>query len=238
MIDRSDRSRFFARASWALLATVLIGFAPTFYLREAFGMPAFPPYVFAHGALLTLWFAWFCLQTTSVSFGGVDLHRRLGVAGAVLAVPVALSGAQVALGYGPRQLSVHGAEATDVVRVSMVAWGNAGMLVAFVALFSIGVAKRRVAHVHRRLMYLSAVSLMPPALARIARNPVRELPEPLIMGGGLAVLLRSLALFDLRRRGRPHVATVLGGGALGVALVVSVGIGLTEPGRRLAFLLA
>ena len=238
MIDRPDRSRFFALASWALLATVLIGFAPTFYLREAFGMPSFPPYVFAHGVLLTLWFAWFCLQTTAVSFGRVDLHRRLGVVGAVLAVPVALSGVQVALGYGPRQLSVYGAEATDVGRVSMVAWGNAGMLGAFVAFFAIAVAKRRVAEVHRRLMYLSAVSLMPPALARIARNPVRELPEPLVMGGGLAALVGSLALFDLVRRGRLHRATVLGGVALGVALVVSVGIGLTEPGRRLAFLLA
>ena len=238
MIDRSSRSPFFARASWALLAIVLIGFAPTFYLREAFGMPSFPPYVLAHGALLTLWFAWFCLQTTSVRFGRVDLHRRLGVVGAALAVPVAFSGVQVALGYGPRQLSVYGAEATDVARVSMVAWGNAGMLAAFVALFSVAVAKRRVADVHRRLMYLSAVGLMPPALARIARNPIRELPEPLIMGGGLAVLIGSLALFDLVRRGRPHRATVLGGGALGAALVVSVGIGLTEPGRRLAFLLA
>ena len=238
MIDRPDHSRFFLYASYALLTIMLIGFAPSFYLRERFDMPAFPAYVFVHGVLLSAWFAWFCLQTTMVALGRVNRHRQLGVLGAVLAVPAALSGVVVAFGYGPRQLSVHGVEGTDVERVSMVAWGNIGMLIAFALLFTVAIARRRHHDVHRRLMYLAAVSLIPPALARIARNPIRELPEPVVMGGVLAALLGSLALFDVIRRGRPHRATVLGGGALGALLVVCVGIGLTEPGRQLAFLFA
>lgn len=238
MTDRPARSRFFLLASYALFAIMSIGFAPTFYLREAFDMPSFPPYVFAHGVLLTLWFGWFCLQTTLVASARVNWHRRLGVAGAVLAVPVALSGLLVAFGYGPRELSVHGIEMTDTTRVSMVAWGNVGMLVAFAAFFCTAVAQRARAERHRHLMYLAAVSLIPPALARIARNPIRELPEPIVMGGGLALLLGALALFDLGRHGRLQRVTVVGGGALGAILAVSVAIGLTGTGRRIAFLFA
>lgn len=238
MTHRPDRSRFFLYASYALFGIVLVGFAPTFYLRTLFGMPAFPAYVFAHGVLLTAWFAWFCLQTTLVARGRVDWHRRLGVAGVALAVPVAASGAAVALGYGPRLLGTYGAEGTDVTRVAMVVWGNIGMLIAFAVFFAAAVTLRRRTEIHRRLMYLAAVSLIPPALARIARNPIFELSEPAIMGGGLAILLGSLALFDRSQRARLHRMTVLGSGALGALLVVCVAVGLTGPGRRLAFLFA
>lgn len=238
MNHRPQRSRFFLYSSYALFAIVLAGFAPTFYLRAQFGMPAIPGYVFAHGVLLTAWYAWFCLQTSAVAAGRIAWHRRFGVAGAVLAVPVALSGAVVALCYGPRLLGTYGAAATDATRVSMVVWGNLGMLAAFVTFFSAGIYHRRRAGAHRRLMFLAAVSLVPPALARIARNPWRELPEPLVMGGGLGLLLIALAVTDRRTRSRLHPVTLIGGTAFTALLFVAVAIGRTEPGRRFAFLFA
>jgi hypothetical protein len=238
MTDWPRPSRFFLLASYALLAIVLVGFAPTFYLRDWFGAPGFPGYVFAHGVILTAWYGWFCVQTTAVALGRVDLHRRLGAIGIVLAVPVVVSGAAVALGYGPRMLGLYGAAGTDATRVAMVVWGNLGMLAAFVVFLAAAVFLRRRADVHRRLMFLAAVSLVPPALARIARNPWMALPEQVIIGGGLAVLLLALALTDHRQLARPHRATLIGGGALGGVLAVSVAIGRTDIGRSLAFLLA
>ena len=104
--------------------------------------------------------------------------------------------------------------------------------------WSAAIAWRRRADVHRRLMFLAAVSLIPPALARIARNPWQALPEQMIIGGGLALLLLALAVKDYRLQARPHRATVIGGAALGALLFASVAIGRTGVGRSLAFLFA
>ena len=84
MPESHRRSKFFLYVSYALLVIVLIGFSPTFYLRAFFDVPAIPLYVYAHGAALTAWFIWFCVQTTAVNNGSVALHRRLGAVGVTI----------------------------------------------------------------------------------------------------------------------------------------------------------
>ena len=67
-------SFFFVSAS-ALLLTLLIGFAPTLYLRAFFDAPPIPGYLYVHGGVLTAWFVWLLVQTTMVRLGRIAVHR-------------------------------------------------------------------------------------------------------------------------------------------------------------------
>jgi hypothetical protein len=71
------QGRFFLSMSAVMLCIVLVGFAPTFYLRAFFDVRPIPIYLYVHGAVLTGWFIWLLVQTSLVSARRVDLHRRL-----------------------------------------------------------------------------------------------------------------------------------------------------------------
>jgi hypothetical protein len=75
----------------------MAGFARTYYLKFAFGTPALPWLLHVHGALMTSWFALFFVQVNLIAARRVVLHRRLGVAGAVLAGLIVVVGIAVAL---------------------------------------------------------------------------------------------------------------------------------------------
>jgi len=66
-------------------------------LRRRSTSPVFKPlpipgYLYLHGIVLTSWFVWFTMQTFLIQSRRTALHRRLGVAGAVLAVAVPFAG--------------------------------------------------------------------------------------------------------------------------------------------------
>src|SRR6185503_20057862 len=86
------RDPFFAVISGLTLFIVLSGFTPTLYLRPVFKPVAIPGYLFLHGIVLTSWFAWFFMQALLIQSRRTALHRRLGVAGAVLAIAVPFAG--------------------------------------------------------------------------------------------------------------------------------------------------
>jgi hypothetical protein len=70
------RSSFFFWMSVLLLAFLVIGFAPSLYLRAYFETPPIPAYLHVHGAILTSWFVWLVIQTFMVRSGR---WRRIGV---------------------------------------------------------------------------------------------------------------------------------------------------------------
>ena len=159
MLELHLRSKFFLYLSFALLVIVLVGFSPTFFLRAYFDVPAIPLYVYAHGVALTAWFTWFCVQTTAVNRGRVDLHRRLGTIGISIGILVLVSGAVAALGLAPRLLEKYGNIDADFPRIVGVVWGNIGMLVAFTGFVVAAVFNRQRAEIHKRLMLLASISI-------------------------------------------------------------------------------
>src|SRR5512141_447358 len=82
------RNRFFLAMAGTLLLLVLVGFSPSLYLRVFFPVPPIPTYLHLHGAVLTSWFAWLCLQASLIQVGKPAVHRQLGVIGAVIGVAV------------------------------------------------------------------------------------------------------------------------------------------------------
>ncbi|MEO6226617.1 MAG: hypothetical protein ABIO61_02005 [Thermomonas sp.] len=148
---------------WAPLgafAIVFAGFARTFYLKEVFGTPPLSGLLMLHGVLMTAWFVLFIVQTRLVTAGRTDLHRRLGVGGALLALTILIVGPMVAitatkLGHspGPPPLVFLVVPLADMV--------------VFALLVGSGLAFRHRSDVHKRLMLLSCVGLLTAAIARI-----------------------------------------------------------------------
>ena len=85
---------FFMLLPIAAAIAVFVGFAPTYYLKGAYGTPPLRPLYHIHGFLFSTWMALLIIQPALVAARRTDLHRRIGVFGAVLAgvmVPAALA---------------------------------------------------------------------------------------------------------------------------------------------------
>src|SRR5678815_1698581 len=100
--EAAPHTSFFFWSSALLLSFLLVGFAPTLYLRALFAVAPIPGYLYVHGAVLTAWFAWLVVQTTMVRTGRIALHRRLGVVGAVIAAAVIVASLMATMGFVAR----------------------------------------------------------------------------------------------------------------------------------------
>ncbi|HEV2617498.1 MAG TPA: hypothetical protein VGU63_12910 [Candidatus Acidoferrales bacterium] len=81
VVDR----RFYTWVAVAAALVVFAGFARTYYLKEFFGTRSLALLLHVHGLVMTLWFLLFLVQVRLVAAHRTDLHRRLGVFGALLA---------------------------------------------------------------------------------------------------------------------------------------------------------
>ena len=198
------RGSFFFWISILLLALLVVGFSPTLYLRPAFDVEPIPGYLYVHGAVLTAWFVWLVVQATMVRFGRIAIHRKLGVAGVVIAVAVCFAGPMASIGAVSRIASLGvdfnsdmsvaapqlGVEGVTVIRfVSGVFWGNFTSIIVFAVFVAAAVLLRRDAQTHKRLMMLASISIVGPALARISRIPAlggEDGPFTMSSGGGPA----------------------------------------------------
>jgi hypothetical protein len=214
---RRSHDRFFLAMSIALLLLVLIGFARTFYLRAYFDVPDIVPpiypYLFLHGAVLTTWFVWLIVQTSVVARGRTDIHRRLGVVGAWIAVAVVVTAGTATLGVVPRMVASGWGVAANLLRFSAVVWINLNVIMSFALFVSIAFAFRRRSEIHKRLMLLASIYAVTPALARVGDIPAllltgsTETNEQLFLIGGLLTLLFALVVYDVVALRRVHRVT-------------------------------
>ena len=91
------RSAFFLVASVLMVLIVFLGFLPSFYLRFQFRTTPLPIHLIVHGVVMTAWMLLFLAQTVLVATLRSDLHRKLGIAGAVLAAIVVVVGVHATL---------------------------------------------------------------------------------------------------------------------------------------------
>ena len=87
---------FFSGMAVALLVSVFVGFAKSYYLAGVFKAPLPNLLVHIHGAVFSSWIFLLIVQTSLVAVGRVDVHRRLGLLGFCLACLVVILGVLVA----------------------------------------------------------------------------------------------------------------------------------------------
>jgi hypothetical protein len=201
--------RFFSAMALAMLATVFVGFAPSFFLRPLFpGWPAPAESIFyVHGVVFAAWIALLVTQALLVSAGRTDLHRRLGVIGAALAVVMVVLGTVAALVAARRATGFVGVPVPPLQFLAIPLFD----MVLFPCFVALGIAQRRTPQNHKRWMLLATIALL---AAAIARWPVLSGFGPLAFFGLTDLFVVALAVWDLRTRKRLHPVTLWGGLAL------------------------
>jgi hypothetical protein len=218
----SVERRFYLGMAFAMLATILLGFARSFFLRPLFpDLPTPPETIFyVHGTAFTAWLVLLVAQPVLVGIGRTDLHRRLGRVGAALAVAMVALGSAGALVAARRPTGF-----LDVpippLQFLAVPFFDMALFATFVAL---AIARRRDVHSHKRLMLLASVNLL---AAGIARWPFAMMAAgPPVYFGLSDLFIVALAAWDFRSRGRLHPATLWGG----LAIIVSQPLRLVVSG--------
>lgn len=211
---RAD-SRFYGWAAGLSAAIIFAGFARTFYLKSFFAAAPLSGLHWAHGVVMSLWLALLLVQVALVAGGRTDLHRRLGVAGFVLALLVVGVCVTLAIDAARRGAS----PAPGVTPLMFIAVPMADALV-FTVLAGAGLALRRRADFHKRLMLLATLAILAPGIARLPFDALRAGGLPVIFGLTLALVLLAIVVDTVRHR-RLHPAFGWGG----ALIVVSV------PGR-------
>lgn len=216
---------FYIYMALACAVTAFAGFAPTYFLRALSDLPPLSLRAHIHGAVFTAWMLLFVAQAALVRADRRDLHRHLGVVGAVLAAFMVWVGAWAALGVAVR-FEATGFRPHGLTPVAFLAI-ELGTVLQFAALICLAIALRRRADVHKRLMLLATISILPPAVARLHL-------ESYGLGGAytntlIAYLLVVVAAsFDFAHRRRVHAVYLWGGLAMLAWMFARAAIGRTE----------
>ena len=194
--------RFYVAAAIGAILVVFAGFARTYYLKGVFGTPAIPELVHVHGIVMTSWFLLFLVQVGLVATRRTNIHRKVGVGGTVLAalmvtvsVATAISAARRGVSPGPPPL------------VFLVI--PLGDLLVFSILVAAGISLRKKLATHKRLMLMSSMGILTPAIARIPLEFIAT-GGPLVFFGLTDLVILAVVAIDTVRNRRLHPAFAWG----------------------------
>ena len=153
----SAERRFYAGMAIAMVASIVAGFLPFYYLRGIIPSPVplapLTPLVHLHGAVFTAWMLLFLSQVLLVANRRSDLHRRLGISAMVLLPAMLVIGTRAAL--------YQVARASGPPVTSPLNWLSIPLLSVPVYTGLIGAALllRRNAQTHKRLMLIAMIEM-------------------------------------------------------------------------------
>ena len=211
---------FYTGMAAVLLIIVFLGFSRTYYLRPAFHPEPLQALLHVHGFVFTLWIALFITQTTLIATRRTRTHMRLGVAGGVLAVLMLIIGTLTAL-VRAKSFAPPPGFSSPLVFLTI----PLGDMLGFAILVGAAFYYRRRLDIHKRLMLLATIGLLPAAIARL---PYLMPYGPIAFFGLTDLLIVPCLVYDVVTRGRPHRATVLAGAFIIISHVLRVPIGNTR----------
>lgn len=225
----SAERRFFTIMSIAMLLVAYVGFARSFFLRPLFPdwpAPAEPIFI-VHGVFFSAWCVLLVVQALLIGVRRVDIHRKLGIAGAFVALGMIVLGLVGSLVAANRPTGFVGVDVPPL-QFLVVPFFD---LAFFACFFGLALANRANPQAHKRLVVLATVSLLGAAFARFPI--VWQSLNPFVFYGLADLFIVALAVWDFRTRGGLHPVTRWGG----LALIVSVParLALSETAAWLAF---
>jgi hypothetical protein len=234
---REAKRWFYAWMAGACVLIAFVGFAPTYWLQLAPGTFVGSPLLHVHGLLFSAWPLYLLLQTVLVARGRVARHRAWGLLGVSLATAMVFVGfavandvlaVRLAAGYGDRARAFHIAS-TSIITLF-------GILVVAAI---VNVSRPEV---HKRLMLLATISMLPPAIARLffavsvgigpglrpGIGPPRTVESILAPTLIADALILAGVIYDMRTRGRAHPAYLIGGAIILAVQVLRVPMSTTQ----------
>ena len=193
---------FFSGMALLILASVFLGFAHSYYLAGVFHAPLPSLIIHVHGAVFSTWILLLVTQTSLVSAGRVDIHRRLGIAGFLLACLMIVLGVLAATDALSRPNPPSGLDVKTFYIIPMT-----DMLI-FAVLVFFAFRARFNPPAHKRLILVATTALM---IAAIARWPLAMIyRKPLAAALLTYVFLLLLVAYDLWSTHKVHRATLWG----------------------------
>jgi FtsH-binding integral membrane protein len=191
---------FFSTMAVLLLGSVFLGFARSYYLAGMFHAPLPSAIIHVHGALFSSWILFLLAQTTLVASGRTDIHRRIGIAGFLLACLMVVVGVWAATNSLARSGGPPGIDPKTFYIIPIT-----DMLI-FAVLVFFAYRARFDSAAHKRIIIIATVTLM---IAAVARWPI-----PVVRGNPLTAALLSyvfllmLVAYDLWSTHKVHRATI------------------------------
>jgi uncharacterized membrane protein YozB (DUF420 family) len=183
--------RFFGIAAALVIAAILFGFGQSFYLKPFFGgEPIARSIIYVHGFVMAAWVLLFTVQVYFISSKKIKLHQKLGWLGVGLAVLVFVTGMMVTIAaakYGTAS-APPGIPPLDFMIVPF------GDMIIFVILFGSAIYYRKNSPNHKRLMLLTMINFLPPAIARFPGGMTNEFGPLWFYGVPTVITLALIAL--------------------------------------------
>jgi FtsH-binding integral membrane protein len=200
-IRRQTDRLFFTGMALASLLTMLVGFAPTYFIRGS-SLPPLSLTYQVHGAIFTAWIVLLVVQVALVARRRTDIHRSLGLAGAVLAAVLFVVGVMVSVETLRRGGGAMFAPPSEFFAIPL------GDMIVFGTLAAAAVTFRHDPDTHKRLMLLATISILTAAIARLlVQLNVVSIPAFFL---ATDVFVLAVILYDFATRGRIHPATLWG----------------------------
>lgn len=210
---------FFSAMALLILATVLAGFARTYYLAGVFRAPLPSLIIHLHAAAFSCWILLLITQTSLVSAGRVDIHRRLGIAGFFLGSLMVILGVMAATDSLVRR---GGPVGRDVQAFYIVPMTD---MVFFATVLFLAFRNRRDGAAHKRFILVATNALM---IAAVARVPIAFSFRNIFIATLLSdIFLLALVAYDLWSTHKIHRATLWAGGFLIFIQQIRLPIGKT-----------
>jgi hypothetical protein len=222
----ADRNAFLAFTAMVWIA-VLSGFGTdSFHHLLKYGLD-YPLIVHFHAVAFVGFLVLFTVQVALIRNGRADIHRRLGVAGAVLGCAMLVLGPATAIVVDAGRYAAKGTT-PEFLAVQLTD------ILAFGTLAGTGLLLRGAPSAHKRLMMLALIYISDAGFARLL-NGIASAPlghgfwgdmVGLYLGSDLLVL--GLGAYDLLTRRTLHPAYILGAGWM-IALQLTARAGLHSP---------
>jgi hypothetical protein len=165
------------------------------------------PLVVAHGIVTAAWLLLFLVQAILVATGRTDIHRRTGLLGGVLAIPLIALGCLTVIGFArrgydlsgdiTRVFAAPGAPTPSTAALAPILLGPLWNVVEFGALVAAGFWYRRRPDIHKRLMLFALLRLTVVPVLHLMGTLVRRWPALQGPGAAMSVLLPTLLLFTV-----------------------------------------
>jgi FtsH-binding integral membrane protein len=191
---------FFSAAALLMLAAVFVGFARSYFLAGVFHAPLPSLIVHLHGAAFSCWILLLVTQTSLVSAGRVDIHRRLGIAGFLLACLMVVLGVLAATDSLAHRGTASGLDPRNFYIVPITD------MMIFAVLIFFAFRNRANPSAHKRLIFVATTALL---IAAIARWPLPAVHRNPYMAGVFSYLfLLALVAYDLWSTHKVYRATL------------------------------
>jgi FtsH-binding integral membrane protein len=171
-----------------------------------------------HGAAFSCWILLLMTQVSLVSAGRVDIHRRLGIAGFLLACLMVILGVLAATDSLVRNANPAGRDPKFFYIIPLT-----DMLI-FATLIFFAFRARSNPPAHKRLIFVGTVALM---IAAIARWPVLGQRNPITAALLSYAFLLLLVSYDLWSTRKIHRATIWASAFLIFVQQIRIPIGKT-----------